>query len=46
LSPELRGPPRLPSRFATPTGDSQVQRWNKLAQALMVDPEASTEEAA
>jgi hypothetical protein len=40
LSPELRGAPRLPSKFATPEGAHQVRRWRTVASALLADPEA------
>jgi hypothetical protein len=37
LSPEMRGAPRLPSRFSTPAGDDQVRRWSEVAQALATE---------
>ena len=40
LTPELRGAPRLPSRFASPAGADLVRRWSEVAAALMSDPEA------
>lgn len=40
LSPELRGAPRLPSKFSTPAGTEMVQRWAEVAWALTNDPEA------
>ena len=40
LSPELRGAPRMPSKFATPEGADMVRRWATAALALLVDPEA------
>ena len=40
LTPELRGAPRMPSRFATPEGADQVRRWSAIAAALLVDAEA------
>ena len=46
LQAELRAPPRLPSRVSTPEGAALVQRWNRIAQALAVDPEAEIEAAA
>jgi hypothetical protein len=39
LSPELRGPPRLPRRVAG-AGADMLQRWSEVAAALMSNPEA------
>ena len=40
LQPELRGSPRLPSKFATPAGAEMGRRWSAIAAALLVDAEA------
>lgn len=43
LQPELRGAPRLPSRFAWPVGTALVRRWTEAAARLAQDPEATIE---
>ena len=40
LSPQLRGPPRMPSQFSTPDGADLIRRWSTIAAALLADPEA------
>jgi hypothetical protein len=40
LQPELRGSPRLPSKFATPAGAEMGRRWSAIAAALLADPDA------
>jgi hypothetical protein len=43
LTPELRGPPRLPIRVATPAGTDMVAHWATIAAHLADDAEAEIE---